>query len=228
MIRVPSAPEPASFGTKVRRRGLRALLELVASPSAPKRRGRPRKTTYGSLPEIPAEDLPPFWTACLEELKAAYNNTCAYLGMAIQPWSGGATVDHFRPKSKYRRHAYEWANFRLAARPVNTKKDTNEDVLDPFEVCDSWFVMNLGTAKLEAAPDLEPTLRGKVQATIERLDLNKETYRRARDEGHGRFLRGEITLTVLREDFPIVARQLELRGKLPGIAPTTSAPTPRK
>src|SRR5690606_18223088 len=100
---------------------------------------RRRSVVAARIEDIPMEHLPTFWRRALADLRRAYGDTCAYLGMHIHPATGAATVDHFQPKSKHPAAAYEWTNFRLAAQQVNTNKGEHEDVLDPFQIENGWF-----------------------------------------------------------------------------------------
>ena len=38
---------------------------------------------------------------------------------------------------------YEWANYRLACSLMNARKDAIASVLDPFEIEDGWFALEL-------------------------------------------------------------------------------------
>lgn len=223
MIRVRPSSEPAGFDDSVRKRGQNALLELIGSPEAPKRRGPKRRKLADRIKDLCADDLPAFWTAALPDLRAAYRDICAYLGMYIDPATGLATVDHFKPKSRYQRLAYEWSNLRLAAHQVNTDKDNYEDVLDPFQIQDGWFVLDLLTFKVDAAEELDEHTRKAVLATVDRLKLNDPTYCAARARYHDLYhgLKTEpedpdepLPLKWLLRHCPFVARELHRQGRL--------------
>ncbi|WP_441291365.1 hypothetical protein ACSRUE_13635 [Sorangium sp. KYC3313] len=94
MIRVQRAAEPAEFDAKVRQKGKAALKELIGSTEAPRRPGPRREKLTDRIEDIPSGALPPFWVQALPELRAAYRDICAYLGMYIDPATGLATVDH--------------------------------------------------------------------------------------------------------------------------------------
>ncbi|MCK6527597.1 hypothetical protein L6R50_08550 [Myxococcota bacterium] len=176
-----------------------------------------------TIDAIPVENLPTFWTRALPELRRRYGNVCGYLGMRIHEATGAATVDHFVPKSRDRRLAYEWSNFRLAAAQVNTNKGDHEDVLDPFEVQDHWFTLDVASFEIAPADDLEAEVRAKVEATISRLGLNDPVFCDARAEYHDRYhgLRTDPDdppepwpLSWLACECPLVARQLRRQGRL--------------
>ena len=142
--------------------------------------------------------------------------------MKIHPATGAATVDHFKPKSKRQELAYEWCNFRLAAHLINTNKDNYEDALDPFEIQNGWFELNVGNFKIKPSDGLDETLKSKVQATIDRLKLNEPTFCKAREEYHDRYHGlsqdgcppDPLPLSWLTEECPDVAFELERQGRL--------------
>lgn len=211
MIHVEPAPEPDGFEGLVRKPGKAALAKTRAKLApAP----------------LKSKEFPPEWRACIPHLRRAYHHTCAYLGMWIHEATGAATVDHFKPKTKYPDQAYEWTNFRLATSRVNSKKGEREDVLDPFSIEDGWFQLNIGTFKVEPAKELltrDPSLHDSVAQTIERLDLNNETYCKAREEYHDRYhglsnddgqTQDALPLGWLKHESPYVAYELERQGRL--------------
>lgn len=199
MIRVEPAREPDDFDDRVRQPGARAL--------------RARR-----------KDLPTHWRRCLPQLRAAYDDTCACLGMRIHPATGAATVDHFVPKSKTPKLAYEWSNFRLAAQAMNTNKGAHRDVLDPFVIQDGWFVLDVGTFKVLPGPGLGAARRKQIRETIDRLKLNDATFCQAREEYHDRYLglaepvrgaeREPLPFSWLRAECPFVASELARLGRL--------------
>lgn len=219
MIRVTPADPPRDFEERVALPGSRALQELIGDPTASTRSGPKRKAIAARIEDIPVSKLEPYWTAVLPELRAGYRDLCAYLAMRIHPASGAATVDHFVPKSKDKRRAYDWSNFRLATALVNTFKGEQE-VIDPFEVTDGWFVLNLSNFEVAANPELEDAaLIAQIDTTInERLRLNEPTFCRAREEYHdwyvGLKVGGPLPLAWLEAECPFVASELRRRGRL--------------
>ncbi len=222
MIRVPRAPAPADFEARVAGPGRRALQELLGDPAAPTRRGPKRKRTYGSINDIPPSELEKthYWTRALPDMKRAYGYTCAYLAMKIHPATGAATIDHFIPKERDPGRAYDWDNFRLSTGLINAYKDTHQDVLDPFEVEDGWFTLNLLSFKVLPNSQLDTTMRERVRVTIdERLRLNEPTFCEARRVYHDRYhgLGDSLEpwpLSWLETECPFVARELRRQGRL--------------
>lgn len=118
MIHVALQPEPERFDALVRQPGSRALAANV-------------------------EHLPPYWRECLDDLRRSYRSICAYLCVIVPPGTGAGSVDHFAPKSKHRELAYEWSNYRFVGALMNVRKRDFEDVLDPMEIPDGWFILEL-------------------------------------------------------------------------------------
>ena len=143
MMRVAPAPEPPHFDRLVRRPGLGAIGELVGEPPEPPRRGRRRKKVAERREEIPGDAYPPLWTEVLPDLRREYRHICGYTCLYVEPVTGAACVDHRVPKARAWDRVYEWDNYRLACSLMNSRKQDAENVLDPFEVGDDWFVLEL-------------------------------------------------------------------------------------
>jgi hypothetical protein len=183
VIHVDPQPEPASFDALVRQPGLRALATNVA-------------------------ELPPHWRACLPDLYERYRGICAYLCVLIPRGTGARSVDHVAPKSKRRDLAYEWINYRLVSSLMNARKRDFEDVLDPFEIPDGWFILELSFLQVMPSPGLEPDTRARVQATIDRLRLNDAECIGARALYYQAYVEGDLSLAQLQEWSPFVAREV--------------------
>jgi hypothetical protein len=184
VIHVEPQPEPASFDVEVRQPGLRAIAE-----------GK--------------EDLPPYWRACLPDLYERYRGICAYLCVLIPPGTGARSVDHLAPKSKRRDLAYEWSNYRLVCSLMNAKKRDFEDVLDPFEIPDGWFVLELSFLQVMPDPALDEATRARVQASIDRLGLNDQECIAARALYYQPYAEGGLPFDWLRAWSPFVARHVQ-------------------
>jgi hypothetical protein len=213
MIRVELAVEPLNFDLKVRQPGLRAIAELAGEPGLPKRKGRPRKAVANSRAGIPAATFPPFWTEVLPELRAAYGHICGYVCIYIEPVTGAASVDHMLPKSTSWQETYEWRNYRLACSLMNSRKNDYKDVLDPLEIGDDWFHLELVGYQVIPRTDLQPDDKTRVQATIDRLKLNDRDCLSIREEYASNYFQREISLGYLRRRAPFLAREIERQGK---------------
>lgn len=220
MIRVEPQPEPPTFDHEVRQPGTALVQELTGDPDAPRRPGPKRRAIAATVAGIPPKYFRKdhFWTRCLPDLQVCYGRTCAYLGMQIHPATGASSVDHFRPVEKRPDLAFEWTNYRLATTAVNGRKGSHEDVLDPFQIEDGWFVLDLGTFEVRAGPDLDSGLRSQVEATIRRLGLNEPIYCESRATYHDECL-GLGEAEALGPDWlgrncPFVAVEMKRQGLL--------------
>lgn len=209
MIRVVLAEEPADFDAKVRKPGLRAIAEMVGEPNLSKRRGRKRDLVANSRDAIPADKFPAYWTEALPELLEAYGRVCAYMSFYIERVTGAASVDHMLPKSLEWQVVYEWHNYRLACSLMNSRKNNYRNVLDPFEVEDGWFRIELVGYQVIPAPQLPANIEAQVQATIDRLQLNDYECRKLREDYVNYFNQGDISLNHLRQRAPFLAREIE-------------------
>lgn len=215
MIRVQPAEAPPSFEAKVRIPGLRALAEQVGEPPpTPRTGGRPFKKIAARREDIPPKKLRDYWTRALDDLMERYDYVCAYACFRIHPVTGARSVDHMAPKSRAWDRVYEWSNYRLACSLLNARKRDFGDVLDPFEIGDDWFELEFFGFQVLPRADLDDSVRAQVNATIRRLGLNDDAFLRARERDVLNYQGGRVSLEVLREESPFVARQLERQGRL--------------
>lgn len=214
MIKVEQASEPVDFDARVRQPGLRALAELIGEPGLPKRRGRPRNIIATTRDEIPADQFPSLWTLALPDLMDGYGQICAYVSIYIEKVTGGASVDHMLPKSRTWQDVYEWNNYRLSCTLMNARKNNYRDVIDPFEVGPGWFRLELIGYQILPGVDLEPSIRERVEMTIDRLKLNDSDCLRVREEYANAYFNGDISLNYLRRRAPMIATEIEAQGLL--------------
>ena len=128
MIHVEPVEEPANFE------------EMVSIPGNNWLAGNPN-----------GNDFPDHWQHCFPYLAEAFNHLCGYSAMHVP--ESGAVVDHYLSKSNYRHLTYEWSNYRYASFRINSRKHTRDDqILDPFEVEDGWFEVQLGSWQLMMTP----------------------------------------------------------------------------
>jgi hypothetical protein len=92
-----------------------------------------------------------YWTKATTELNAAYKQICAYSCIYL---ATPGSVDHFMPKRRYPKLAYEWNNYRLALPRINNHKGDSTDVIDPFIVQTGWFVMDFPSCFMKAGSGL--------------------------------------------------------------------------
>ncbi len=187
MIHVEPQPEPSDFDARVRQPG---RADLVSSDG----------------------ELRPLWRSCATQLWEAYKGVCAYSSLHIPRGTGALSVDHLLPKSKRRELAYEWSNYRLACVRMNARKNDLEDVLDPFEVQDGWFALELSTLEVIPGEGLSEPQRDQVQKTIDRLDLNDGEFVRAREAHYMAWRDGDTKFRHLRRHCPFLAKELLRQG----------------
>ena len=218
MIRVELVDPPTDFDfeAQVGTPGHNALLELIGDSRASIRKGPKRDVVANEIRKIPSSALPSLWTKALPHLCKSYKRRCSYLGLRIHPGTGAAEVDHYKPKEKYQELAYSWGNFRLSCKLANTFKNNFEDVIDPFQVEDGWFGLDILTGHVTVLAT-DQDLYNMLEATIKRLRLNKEpTFVELRLEYINDYLgvpgRPHISFEKLEHDAPFVAREIERQG----------------
>jgi len=228
LIRVTPAPEPPDFDVKVRQPGLLAIAEMTGQvPTHPRKSGKacePRTRKEGQSdgtsisvridrPEdLPSSEFKPYWTEAIDDLMRAYDEVCAYSCFRIHPVTGAASVDHMVPKSRAWNRVYEWDNYRLAAARLNARKNAFGDVLDPFEVQNGWFELELVGFQVLPAHGLTQDIHEQVQNTIDRLGLND--FRSYREEDAVCYWEEQVSFARLIKESPFVALELRRQGRL--------------
>lgn len=189
MIHVTAQPEPATFDTVVRQKGLAWLRRKRIALDQP----LPSNTT-----------IEPYWRLCLDDLHTTYDGCCAYLAIFFERVTGGGSVDHFIAKSQRADLAYEWSNYRLACSRMNSRKREYDDVLDPFEIETGWFHIELVSGRIFPNPNLLPNQKDAVQATIDRLGLDDPGNREMRARHYQEYRQGLYTADFLKRRSPFV------------------------
>ena len=77
-------------------------------------------------------------------------------------------------KSRRWDRVYEWSNYRLACSLMNARKGV-ASVLDPFEIEEGWFALELVDFQVVPGEGLSADVVGAVSETIERLRLSDRT-----------------------------------------------------
>ena len=215
MIPVTPAPEPAAFDGKVRQSGLRAIAELAGEqPTPPRTAGRPYPRVAASRDEIPADKFPPYWREMLDDLMRSYHRICAYLCLYIPRGTGAPSVDHAVAKSRRWDQIYEWSNYRLACSLMNARKGSAACVLDPFEIGEGWFALELVEFQVLPGDGLPDELTSAVENTIERLRLSDHICCSARAEYAEDYWSEKISFDYLMRHAPFVARELRRQHRL--------------
>ncbi len=197
MIPILQQPEPSGFDQKVRQKGLTWFQGKQIDIT----KALPKKTE----PEN-------HWTACIPELRKAYNNICAYVCIYISPVTGSATVEHFKPKSKYPSLTYEWSNYLLVCGVMNGRKRDFEDVLSPFELEPETFYLDLFDGSIFPNPNTLHLEAAK--KTITRLQLNHPECKELRLSLWDEFLTLEISKTQLQKKSPFVYFEAQRQNQI--------------
>jgi hypothetical protein len=186
VIRFDRVPEPPSFDDDVRKPGSRWLVEHPNS-----------------------KQFPPYWREHLPDLRDGFQSLCGYSAMRVED----GTVDHYRSCKNHPELAYEWDNYRFASERMNQVKGTeDEQILDPFEVEDSWFELLLPSFILVTTPRVPEEHRRRAEHTLKRLGLgHSESIIRRRRARYNEFRTGYLTLAGLRCWAPLLARAIERR-----------------
>jgi hypothetical protein len=190
MMKFERPPEPSEFDTEVRQPGNHWL---------------------GENPDKKPKD---YWSICKPQLAEGFRNLCGYAAMRIPSRNG--TVDHYLTKSKkeFRHLAYEWTNYRYSFGKINSCKSTYDSkILDPFEVEDDWFEILLPSLQLvltSAIPAEPADLRTRAEFTLKQLQLqNGDWIIEERQNYYDAYKSGEITLSKLEKDAPLIARAVK-------------------
>lgn len=168
MRKIHLQPEPDGFDKNIRQKGnawlnQQAWFDSACAPHA--RQKTPKNIAWKAL-----------WTMSLDDLHRSYKGVCAYLGVYIPPFLGAKEVDHFLPKSQYPQLAFEWSNYRLAARSINQLKGSKTGILDPAAIPAQAFYINFADGGIYPSPSLDPQTKGKAEKTIQLLRLNDSKF----------------------------------------------------
>lgn len=191
MIGVSQRPEYSQFDSEVRKRGA-GFLKKNPQPSSKQFKDKN------------------YWKHAAKHLHDSYRGICAYSAMYL-PEQG--TVDHFIPKTLFPALAYEWSNFRLASGRINNAKGSQTNIIDPFDVQDDWFFLEIPACLLKPNPSLPSVLRKMISHTIKALGLNDDDhYAQERCDILMEFASGNISIDFLRRRYPFLAKEVTRQG----------------
>lgn len=147
-----------------------------------------------------------YWSPFKPDLANGFRNLCGYSVM----YEPNATVDHFLSCANYRNLAYEWSNYRYVTGWINSsKKNLDDQILDPFEVEDNWFEILLPSLQLVLTDQVPLSHRSKAEFTLKRLGLDRdERVMRLREEWFNMYQNGEINFEGLTKKAPLIARAI--------------------
>lgn len=226
MIPVEPRPEPTApeydFHHDVFERGEDAVRQLAGLAPLRTWPGPNIKTQVERLDDVTHALLRsyPHWTRATAALHEAYDGYCAYSARYIEPVES-PTTDHFVALRNLTdpMMAYTWSNFRLAHALFNACKAAIPDVLDPFEIREEWFAINLGSFKTEVGPRAPARKREAIEHTIETLKLRSRELaatRRRAAEMYWSPPKGQPSLPLwcLERDEPFLAHELRRQNRL--------------
>lgn len=226
MIPVTPAPEPVApnydFRGDVYERGEDAIRQLAGLPPLRRWRGRKVAQQVSRIEDVTHEMLRkhPHWTRAIRALHAAYDGYCAYTARYIELVET-PTTDHFVALRNITDPmlAYTWSNYRLAHAFVNGAKSDIPNVLDPFEIGDGWFALDLGTFKTVPGPSAPTDRIDDIQRTIRVLHLDSDELALTRRRAANRYWSpppGERPLPIwhLEDDEPFLAGELRRQNRL--------------
>ena len=191
MIPVPRQPEPNDFDRLVRKPGMEFLRTTPIPSNKDWKHNR-------------------YWKDASAELYTAYKGICSYSGEWI---SRPGSVDHFIPKRRNPKLAYEWDNYRLSSPKLNNYKGDKEGIADPFVIRSGWFTLDFPSCLIKPGIGLSSAEKRLVQYTIDVLKLNDDD-----DLVQNRcnilvyYALDDVSFKYLRDHYPFIAAELERQG----------------
>ena len=143
------------------------------------------------------------WPGFAQALASAFRDLCAYAGMRIR----GGEVDHFLSQQNHRTRAYEWDNFRYALGKINRRKKPHHDglILDPFDVQEGWFELDLATMQVTSTDLVPQDKRASADLTLNLLKLGSgDDMKRWRWSVYDLFRNGTCALGYLEKEAPLI------------------------
>lgn len=157
-------------------------------------------------PNASTKEFPNHWAQFEDELATGFQHRCGWLAFEITE----GDVDHYLSKKNHRHLSYEWTNYRYIAGTVNSSKRNRDDqVLDPFEVQQGWFVVGLPDMQVRRTDVVPQPLRAKADFTITQLKLNARKHRRTRLRHYQRHKDGIMSIELLRAMNPLVGAAVD-------------------
>ncbi|MDR1160692.1 MAG: hypothetical protein LBK69_08720 [Syntrophomonadaceae bacterium] len=191
MIPVIKQKEPENFDRDVRTKGLDFL----------KRNPSPSSREFGRHN---------YWKNINSEIYQIYKGICAYTGEWFSSSQSNISIDHFIPKTKIPRLAYEWDNYRLTTQKMNNNKGDTVGLIDPFEIEFGWFVLDFPSCLIRPNDELPVTEHEKVLFTIKILKLNSDDeIVQNRCNIIIYYINGDISFRYLKDKYPYIAYELE-------------------
>ena len=125
-------------------------------------------------------------------------------------WVSSATVDHFVSCNENRKLSYEWSNYRYVEGWFNSSKNKHPSasLLDPFEIQEGWFEVDLPSLQLRLTDAVPPELSERAKFTLEKLPLrDDERVIRQRRAWLKMYEQG-TPLAVIEQKAPLIAQAI--------------------
>lgn len=152
-----------------------------------------------------------YWSEFRDALAVGFRDRCGYGAM----WIPSGTVDHFVSCNEDRTQAYEWSNYRYLDGWLNSSKSKkrSQDLLDPFEVGEGWFEIDLPSLQLKLTNAVPAEYRARAEQTLRNLPIrDDERLIKQRRAWYELYEQGELTLDGLRKKAPLIAAAVEKRA----------------
>lgn len=151
------------------------------------------------------------WAPYTKTLADGFVGLCGYAAMFD---ATGGTVDHYLSFKHHPKKAYDWTNYRFASGTLNSsKRNADDTVLDPFEVGDGWFEIELPSLQMRVTDAVPAAHRAKAEFTLKKLGLRDgERVIRWRQSWYALYLSGDLTLEGLRKMAPLIASAVETQA----------------
>jgi hypothetical protein len=187
-----------------RRRSIDAVIPVAPVPEPPGFDANARQPGKEWLARNPAGKPRDFWSPFKPVLRDGFRSLCGYAAM-IDPTGG--TVDHYLSIRNHRDLAYEWSNYRFASSTMNSiKRNSDEVVLDPYDVNEDWFEVLLPSLQMRVAAGIPPEYRARAEATLVRLKLrDDERLVQWRRSWYELYESRRLTLDGLQRVAPLIA-----------------------
>ncbi|WP_445004793.1 hypothetical protein [Halomonas mongoliensis] len=168
-----------------------------------------RKKGLRWLEDNPDKERPrDYWTRFRDDLANAFSCRCGFGAMYIT----SGTVDHHVSCHENRMLSYEWSNFRYVEGWMNSSKNkvSHADILDPFEVNNDWFEIDLPSLQLKLTDKIPEEYLERAKYTLKRLPLqHDERVIKQRRAWYELYEAGDLSLKGLRKMAPLIAKAVE-------------------
>lgn len=173
----------------------------------------PGREWLGSKDYVHRSGPQDYWSWCAEPLREAFHERCGWMAMYI----ADGHVEHFVSWNECKHDrpelAYEWSNYRYVLPRLNSRKQHQVGLLDPFEVRAGWFRVELPSLLLVCTDAIPAPLRERAQRTIKTLGLvgrgrKGDRIRRLRRRWLQRYRDGLLSLAGLVDVAPLVGEAI--------------------